>query len=427
MLNLEPGSVVRGEQRLKSLVSQDELPPSAPVSDDLASVPLQKHRRNSLDASSSDACSTDFDSADVGSSSSGVDDPQRLTTPMSHDDEETHAIDRSSLLHFRHACSQQHKALPACGAEVGLKAVAYPILLCGNRAAQASSHSKKIKDAGAHAKRLTPSETGYKILKASTREAEIRRTTMALLNKVCPENKTNILKQLSEIHVEVLEELEIVAKALFSKAVEEPHYAETYAQVASALSLGYPTFAIGKASERQCNFRRLVIRECQVAFEDLPVSLNDFGANSSFEEAEDQQRRLKKRALANMWFVGHLFLCEQLSLAVVSKVLQQSLGKADDLRVECACELLKVVGAAMCKRDQGRDLLEKYLARLSSLKAGAGQAEAGGLSKRVGFVIQDVVDMCSNGWTQRLVICEKATTKQQLRQSAATPPKIAAP
>jgi hypothetical protein len=315
-------------------------------------------------------------------------------------------IDRNLLLQFRHVCLHVEDAR---------QSDPYPRLLGKRKGLRAGLASKdpQSQRASGEEKPLKP-----KRREASTCHPKIHRTIRALLNKVCPENKAVILEHMSKIKVVQLEELRVVAREIFSKALEDVHYSETYAEVAFALSCRYPEFSSEQACEPPLNFKRILIRECQSAFENLPCALEDIGLGLSCEDAEDQQRILKKRALSNMVFVGHLLLLKMISSAVVRAIMQQCFWRGDDLRIECACALLKVVGPAMLDTEQGRSNLEKYLIRLTEMRANIGQMGAQSLSKRVGFVIQDIVDMHSNGWVPRQ-ICEKATTKHQLRQSVA--------
>lgn len=45
-----------------------------------------------------------------------------------------------------------------------------------------------------------------------------------MLNKVCPENLSSIVTQISGVEVSGRHELEIIIELIFKKAVTEPHY-----------------------------------------------------------------------------------------------------------------------------------------------------------------------------------------------------------
>ncbi|CAE8733580.1 unnamed protein product, partial [Polarella glacialis] len=64
----------------------------------------------------------------------------------------------------------------------------------------------------------------------------------SLLNKICPDNLKTIVERLATIELNKAEELEIVIRIIFQKALAEPHYCETYADMVFALRTRYPEF-----------------------------------------------------------------------------------------------------------------------------------------------------------------------------------------
>eukprot|EP00438_Fugacium_kawagutii_P016826 Skav203785 [mRNA] locus=scaffold206:431933:438994:+ [translate_table: standard] len=87
-----------------------------------------------------------------------------------------------------------------------------------------------------------PSKNAYKMKEASGRMEELQRNARSLLNKICPDNLGVIVDQLASIKLHKAEELECVIRIIFKKALAEPHYCETYADMVFALKERYPQF-----------------------------------------------------------------------------------------------------------------------------------------------------------------------------------------
>lgn len=127
----------------------------------------------------------------------------------------------------------------------------------------------------------------------------------------------------------------------------------------------------------------------------------------------------KKRILANMKFIGNLFLRQLLSTRVVSSVLQELTlcDRADEVpdahRLECACELLANVGYTLEDMPAGKAAAAQVCGRLLDLR----RRKASGKDcypKRLQFVIQDVLDMRAAGRTKKL-FRNTAKTKEDIR------------
>merc|ERR1712136_79638 len=163
------------------------------------------------------------------------------------------------------------------------------------------------------AKLPPPSETAYKVTKKEDlgcREQELQRVVQSLLNKICPENVKKISSQIAETNVASTSELKIVIGLIMKKSLSEPHYCETYADLVYML----------KAEKYDP------------------------------EELEFIRKQRKNRVLANMKFIGHLFLRQLLTAKIIGSVIEDlsMCSQADVLPaehvVECLCELLTSIG-----------------------------------------------------------------------------------
>merc|ERR1712050_524604 len=110
-------------------------------------------------------------------------------------------------------------------------------------------------------------------------------------------------------------------------------------------------------------------------------------ANMEPEEVSDYRKKSKDRALANMKFIGNLYLRSLLAAKVISGVVHDLLTSDENVpeehKVECAIELLTNVGYTLESSHQGEALMQRFSARLTDLKNASGPNGRPALSKRV--------------------------------------------
>ncbi|CAK0819016.1 unnamed protein product, partial [Prorocentrum cordatum] len=97
---------------------------------------------------------------------------------------------------------------------------------------------------------------------------ELRGRVQSLLNKVCPENIAQIVTKLSSVQVSSCEQLETIIELIFKKALAEPHYCETYADLVFGLKAVFPEFP-GPSGGKPLTFKSAVLNICQGEFEAL--------------------------------------------------------------------------------------------------------------------------------------------------------------
>jgi len=282
--------------------------------------------------------------------------------------------------------------------------------------------SKGAKEVQDH--RLKVSEKGYRPQDATSREEEIERTVRSLLNKICPENLKIIVERLALIKLHKAEELEHVIRIIFTKALAEPHYCETYADMVFALKNRYPEFAAEQEGEKATTFTRVLLNTCQNEFENLPTSFEATEEERRTYTPEDLRLELKKRKdkmLANMKFIGNLFLRQLLAVRVIGQVVHDLVGIKDGLpeehMIECVCELLRSIGYTLDNTPQGKMLMSQFSARLADLKRIVGPNGRGAFSKRIQFQIQDLLDLRNKGWQEKL-FKEQAKPLEEIRKEA---------
>lgn len=247
-------------------------------------------------------------------------------------------------------------------------------------------------------------------------EEDLRRTVKALLNKICPENVDSIAEKLASIQVKTTEELETFIELIFAKALAEPHYCETYADLIFKLKPVFPEFP-SKAGGRPITFKAVVLNLCQIEFEACPATLElteEERESMDDQEVEFQRIKRKARMLANMKLVGHLFLRQLLPAKVIGSVVRELLlsdgGETEceiiipeEHAVECACELLMATGYTLENTPSGKQALTQVCSRLLDLKNARMSGGQSALSKRIQFLVQDLLDCRRLGWTQKVL------------------------
>lgn len=251
-----------------------------------------------------------------------------------------------------------------------------------------------------------------------TQLEELKRTVQSLLNKICPENVATIVQKIAATEVLDIDQLETIIELIFKKALAEPHYCETYADLVFNLKSVFPEFR-PEHSAKPINFKSSVLNICQNEFEEL---LKLIKPNSDENAAEIEQRRatVAGRMRANMKFIGHLFLRRLLSAKVIGSVLCELVlcDFADYIpeehAIECACELLIAVGYTLETMPSSAHSVNQVCARLLDLKLRKTQDGKSAYCKRIQFMIQDMLDARAAGWTRK-VFRSSAKTKEEIR------------
>lgn len=255
------------------------------------------------------------------------------------------------------------------------------------------------------------------------RETELLRCSKSLLNKICPENVQTIAKRIKEeAKVSTITEMELVIGQVFKKALAEPHYCETYANMVFMLKGEMPAFP-NPAGGKDVTFKSILLNVCQAEFEAMPKNLDASKEDMEKYDAEELQFRKtaqKAKFLANMKFIGQLFLQQLLTTKIVASIISELVGSPsgdmvpEEHVVECICELLMCIGYTLETMASGKECVVQVCGRLQDLKLRKKKDGKGLLSRRIQFSIQDVLDMRQGGWTKK-TFKAVAKTKEEIR------------
>mmetsp|Transcript_137829 Transcript_137829/g.428280 ORF Transcript_137829/g.428280 Transcript_137829/m.428280 type:complete len:282 (-) Transcript_137829:80-925(-) len=226
-----------------------------------------------------------------------------------------------------------------------------------------------------------------------------------------------------EAKVASSEELEVVINLIMRKAHGESHYIETYADLVYKLRAEMPEFP-GQDGGKPVSFRSALLNCCQNEFETMishaPDPTPEELQGIDPEEAEFRRQQRKARTLANIKFIGHLFLRQLLSPKIIGSVISD-LAMCDRVEilpgehvVECICELLNSIGYTLESMPAGKDAVAQVCGRLMDLKARTDARGRGAYSKRIQFSIQDLLETRAAGWTKK-VFKAAAKTREEIR------------
>mmetsp|Transcript_57727 Transcript_57727/g.150403 ORF Transcript_57727/g.150403 Transcript_57727/m.150403 type:complete len:607 (-) Transcript_57727:374-2194(-) len=261
-----------------------------------------------------------------------------------------------------------------------------------------------------------------KLFKTFSQIDDLKRTVQGLLNKVCPENVATIVPKIGAIEITETSQLETVIELIFKKALAEPHYCETYADLVFSLKSVFPEFAAPDGG-KPITFKSSVLNICQNEFEELLTNLEpteDEKAQYTGEDLELVRKKRKDRMLANMKFIGHLYLRQLLSAKVIGSVSRElvSCDLADEVpaehALECACELLLAIGFTLETLPTGQQVIHQVCSRLMELKSMKTDDGKAAYCKRVQFMIQDLLDTRAAGWSKKS-FKSSAKTKDEIR------------
>jgi len=227
------------------------------------------------------------------------------------------------------------------------------------------------------------------------------RSAKAILNKITPEKEAKLTKQfITEIKPDTYDRLEKIVAAVFSKAIEEQHFAKIYAKLCKNCHENwdkddkvafyrkedgtYETITRREARDRKIKpkgFREVLLSKAQEQFNKLKVlnskdkdnfaegslerrrldveeKINalpaptdkDFNKRTKMEldeEYDELNTRIKIRGLGNVKFVGELYMEGLLSLNIIKICCQQLVYSDSENELESLCKLIPTIGKRM--------------------------------------------------------------------------------
>eukprot|EP00736_Rhodelphis_marinus_P010157 Rmarinus@m.20859 len=224
------------------------------------------------------------------------------------------------------------------------------------------------------------------------------RMMQSILNKITPEKYHRLKEQIYQIPISDVDVLRAIVDIVFSKAVNEPAFAEMYAQLCQELSAppdqgGLPAFAVPD-EEKLVDFRRLLIGHCQRVFTSSQKSADDADNEDLKHEHEQKMRRL---IFGNVRFIGELFVKRIVKWHVLQFCFGALLGDyknslPDEESLESLCKLLTTVGSTLECLKKPPGVVDEIMSVLELL------IHREGMVPRMKFMLQDIIDLRKDHW-----------------------------
>lgn len=263
---------------------------------------------------------------------------------------------------------------------------------------------------------------------------EVMKQFRSILNKITPENFATLIEQLKSLQIDTVDILDKCISLVFEKAIMEPSYGASYAQLCKEVSDVFVVPLDENNSEQKAVFKKRLITQCQREFEkhrDNELVRNNTERLKEIEDEEDATKKeelkanyelesfkIRRRAVGTVHFIGELYKIEMLTsrimVSCIGHLLDPSMCSEETL--ECLCKLLTTIGKRLEKLDAKKIDLSEYFAQLEKI---ADKKSPINISSRIRFMIQDLIDLRRNHWTPRALQREiKPLTMDEIKQQA---------
>jgi translation initiation factor 4G len=232
-------------------------------------------------------------------------------------------------------------------------------------------------------------------------------TVRGILNKMTPTSHERFLAKILALEINNEESLSGVIKLFFEKALDEPMYAATYAQMCQALATKQ---VVSSTDPTQCvSFRKLLLSRCQKVFQkDSDILIDVDNKRKEVQKAETKEKkklletelislidRNRRTALGNIKFIGELYKVGNITENVMHSCIRRLIQTpSDEEAIESLCRLLTTIGKGL-ESPKNSAILTSYFQALDSI------IKPNKISNRIRFMVQDLCDLRKRNWLPR--------------------------
>ncbi|MBN3296655.1 IF4G1 factor, partial [Amia calva] len=212
-----------------------------------------------------------------------------------------------------------------------------------------------------------------------------------ILNKLTPQMFQPLMCQVNELTIDTEQRLQGVVELIFEKAISEPNFSASYANMCQCL-LRLKVPAADKPGET-VPFRTLLLNLCQMEFE--TEEDGDEGEEQQRQRAELQEakRKAQRRLLGNIRFIGELFKVKMLVKKTMHNCIVKLLKNHEE-SLECLCRLLSTIGKDL-DLETVKPRMDQYFSQMEQI------IKERKTSPRICFLLQDVLDLRRDNWVPR--------------------------
>ncbi|KAK3538854.1 hypothetical protein QTP86_017973, partial [Hemibagrus guttatus] len=221
---------------------------------------------------------------------------------------------------------------------------------------------------------------------------ELFQKVRSILNKLTMQMFQQLMKRVTELTIDTEERLKGVVDLVFKKAVSEPDFSVTYANMCRYFMwLEVPTSDNSGAS---VNLRRLLLNRCQKEFQrdkDDEEKQKELDAPTE-EEVQQRVNAARCHSLGNVKFIGELFKLKMMKEQVMHVCIVKLLKDQDEESLKCLCRLLSTIGKNL-DLEKSKPCMDQYVQQMDEI------IKERKTSSRIRFMLQDVLELRTVNFT----------------------------